>query len=131
MANGRMGKPSLVLAGWLGFEENLLFFLGKAIVIAAMGKKAAELAAMLKNKKIFYVNIEQPNNKGSTKETVIEDPQGVFSSIEGDIITFKGNGKTASFAILDNAQIIDKKTDEGEVISTFAENGGLQIKSKN
>ena len=95
-----------------------------------MGKKAAELVALLKNKRIFYVNIEKPDNKGSTTETVIEDPQGVSISIEGDIITFKGNGKTASIAILENTQIIANRTEEGEIITTFAENGGLQIKSK-
>ena len=95
-----------------------------------MGTKAAELAALLKDRKIFYVNIEEPNNKGSTKETVIEDPRGVSSSVEGNTITFKGNGKTASFTILENAQIIANRTGECEVISTFAENGGLQVKSK-
>ena len=49
--------------------------------------------------------------------------------MEGDIITFKENGKTASFTILENAQIITNRTEEGEVVSTFAENGGLQVKS--
>ena len=95
-----------------------------------MGTKAAELAALLKDKKVFYVNIEQPDNEGSTVETVIEDPQGVLHSVEGDIITFKGNGKTASFTMLENAQIITSRTAEGEIITTFAENGGLQVKSK-
>ena len=61
-------------------------------------------------------------------ETVIEDPQGVSHSVEGDIFTFNGNGKTASFTMLDNAQIITNRTEEAEVITTFAENGGLQIK---
>ena len=91
-------------------------------------KKAAELAALLKNKKFFYVNIEQPDNRGSTVETVIEDRQGITCSLEGDIITFSGNGKSASFIILENAQIIANQTATGVVISTFAENGGLQIK---
>ena len=95
-----------------------------------MGTKAAELAAMLKEKKVFYVNIEEPDNKGSTVETVIEDPQGVSCLVEGDIITFKGNDKTASFVILENTQIIANRTEEGEIVSTFAENGGLQIKSR-
>ena len=94
-----------------------------------MGTKAEELAALLKDKKIFYVNIEQPDNQGSTIETVIEDPQGVSCSVEGDIITFKGDGKTASFTILENAQIITNRTEECEVVSTFAGNGGLQVKS--
>ena len=93
-----------------------------------MNSKALELVALLGDKKIFYVNIEQPNSHGSTVETVIEDPHGVSSSVEENTITFKGNGKTASFAILENAQIFNVKTDYEEVISTFAENGGLQIK---
>ena len=103
----------------------------KGIVLAVMGTKAAELAALLKNKKIFYVTIEEPDDKGSTAETVIEDLQGISCSVKGDIITFKGDGRTASFAILENAQIINKETGEGGIISTFAGNGGLQIKSIN
>jgi hypothetical protein len=94
-----------------------------------METKAAILAALLKVKKFLYVNIEEPDGKGSTTETAIEDPQGVSFSVEGIIITFKGSGKTASFTILENTQIIANQTEEGEVISTFAGNGGLQIKS--
>ena len=93
-----------------------------------MGTKAAELAALLKDRKIFYVNIEEPDNRGSTVETVIEDPHGVDYSVEGNKITFRGNGKTASFTVLENAQIIANRTTEGGVITTFAGNGGLQIK---
>ena len=95
-----------------------------------MQTKAAELALLLKGKRIFYVNIEEPDNQGSTIETVIEDPQGVSYSVEGNIITFRGKDKTAFFVILENAQIIFNKTEEGEIVSTFAENGGLQIKSR-
>ena len=90
--------------------------------------KAGQLAALLQNKKIFYVNIEEPDKKGSTTETVIEDPDGIACTAEKDTITFRGNGKTASFVILENAQIITSKTAEAEVVTTFAENGGLQIK---
>ena len=93
-----------------------------------MRTKAAELAALLKDKKIFYVNIEEPDGKDSTTETTIEDPLGVSHSIEGNIITFQGNGKTASFLILENAQIIANRTEKEEIIVTFAINGGLQIK---
>jgi len=96
-----------------------------------MGKKTNELSALLKDKKIFYVNIEKPDNQGSTEETAIEDLQGISCSFSGDNVTFKGNGKTACFDILENIQIIINKTDECEIISTFAENGGLQIKSIN
>jgi len=93
-----------------------------------METKAAILAALLKDRKIFYVNIEVPDSKGSTVETVIEDRQGVFCSVEGKIITFKGSGKTASFLVLENAQIVTNRTEDCDVISTFAGNGGLQIK---
>ena len=95
-----------------------------------MGTKAAELAALLKNKRVIYVNIERPDIKGSTTETTIEDAQGISSSVEKDTITFKGDGKTAFFTILENAQIITNRTAEGLIISTFAENGGLQIRGK-
>ena len=93
-----------------------------------MKTKAAELADLLKDKKVFFVNIEEPDNQGSTVETVIEDQQGVSCSVEGNIITFNGNGKTASFSILENAQIICKRSAEGDIVTTFAENGGLQIR---
>ena len=76
---------------------------------------------------MFYVNIKQPDNQGSTVEIAI-DHLGVSCSVKGDVFTFKGNGKTASFIILGNAQIIVNRTEEGEVISTFTENGGLQVK---
>jgi hypothetical protein len=85
------------------------------------------LAALLKDKKVFFVNIEKPDNHGSTVETAIEDPQGISCFVEGNIITFKGDGKTASFAILENAQIITSQIGNDEIISTFAENGGVQI----
>ena len=96
-----------------------------------MGTKAAELAALLKDKKIIYVNIEQPDNKGSTNEITIEDPQGISSSVEEDIITFNGDDKTATFTMLEKTQIITNLTADGLIITTFAENGGLQIKISN
>jgi hypothetical protein len=49
--------------------------------------------------------------------------------VNEDIITFNGNDKTPSFTMLENAQIIANRTDEGLIITTFAENGGLQIRS--
>jgi hypothetical protein len=93
-----------------------------------METKAEKLAALLKDKKVFYVSIEEPDGKGSTVETVIEDPHGVSCSVEDKTITFKGSGKTASFLVLENAHIIANRTEECDVISTFAGNGGLQIK---
>jgi len=95
-----------------------------------MGMKAAELAALLKDKNIFYVNIEEPDSKGSTIETIIEDLKGIICSVEADTITFKGTAKTAYFTILENTQILTHQTEECEIISTFAENGGIQIKRK-
>jgi hypothetical protein len=94
-----------------------------------MGLKTAELVILLKDKMIFYVNIEEPDNQGSTIETEIEDQRGIYHSVEGNTFTFKGNGKTAFFTMLDNALIIVNRLDDIEVIVTFAENGGLQIKS--
>ena len=114
----------------LGFADFIANFSKKRYISAIMKTKAAELADLLKDKKVFYVNIEQPDNQGSTIETVIEDLKGVTCSVEGDIITFSGNGKIDFFTILENAQIITNRTEEGEVVSTFAENGGLQVKSK-
>jgi hypothetical protein len=93
-------------------------------------KKVLELAALLKDKRLFYVNIEKPNNKGSTEETIIEDKKGISFKVEENTIIFSGNGKTAPFEILENTQIITKRTAECEVLTTFAENGGLQIKNE-
>ena len=90
--------------------------------------KAAELASLLKGKKIFYVNIEQPDNQDSTIETTLEDIKGINFYLDGNIITFCDREKTASFEILKNAQIIIYRKNETEIITTFAENGGLQIK---
>jgi hypothetical protein len=97
-----------------------------------MPSKALELAALLRDKKIFYVNIERPDNKGSTEETTLENPEGsplgIAVSAEGDTITFKTSNKTASFVMLENAQIITNRTEGADVLVTFAGNGGLQIK---
>jgi predicted sugar kinase len=50
--------------------------------------------------------------------------------VEGDTITFKTGDKTASFLMLETAQILTNRTEEAEVIVTLAQNGGLQIKSR-
>ena len=119
----------MVLAGLLGFAISLANSLWESYIFICMGTKAAELAALLKNNKVIYVNIERPDNKGSTTETTIEDPQGISSSVEKDTIIFNVDDKTASFVMLENAQIITNQTAEGLIITTFAENGGLQIRS--
>jgi predicted sugar kinase len=95
-----------------------------------MQSKAARIAALLRGKTVFYVNIEIPDGEGSITETALEGPEGIAVSAEGDTVTFKASDKTASFAVLENAQILSNRTEEAEIIVTFAENGGLQIKSR-
>jgi hypothetical protein len=95
-----------------------------------MQSKAAQIANLLRGKTVFYVNIETPDGQDSITETTLESPEGITVSVEGDSITFKAGDKTASFVILEAAQILTNRTEEAEVIVTFAENGGLQIKSR-
>ena len=99
-----------------------------------MQSKAAQIAALLRGKTVFYVNIETPDGQDSITETTLESPEGVTSgiavSVEDDTITFKTGDKTASFLMLENAQILTNRTEEAEVIVTLARNGGLQIKSR-
>jgi predicted sugar kinase len=94
-----------------------------------MQSKAAHIAALLRGKTVFYVNIETPDGEDSITETTLEDPEGIAVSAEGDTLTFKSNDKTTSFVMLETAQILTNRTEEAEVIVTLAENGGLQIKS--
>jgi hypothetical protein len=94
-----------------------------------MQSKAAQIAALLRGKTVFYVNIEVPDNQDSITETTLEDPGGIVVSAEGDTLTFTSNDKTASFVMLETAQILTNKTGDAGIIVTFAENGGLQIKS--
>jgi hypothetical protein len=99
-----------------------------------MQSKAAQIAALLRGKTVFYVNIETPDGQDSIAETTLESPEGAPSgiavSVEGDAIAFKTGDKTASFLMLETAQILANRTDEAEIIATFATNGGLQIKSR-
>jgi hypothetical protein len=94
-----------------------------------MQSKAAHIAALLRWKTVFYVNIEIPDGEGSITETTLEGPEGIAVSVEGDTVTFKSNDKTASFVMLENAQILTNRTEEADIIVTLAGNGGLQIKS--
>jgi hypothetical protein len=94
-----------------------------------MQSKAAQIAALLRGKTVFYVNIEIPDGEDSITETTLENPEGIAVLAEGDTVTFTAKGKTASFTMLENAQIITNRTEEADIIVTFAENGGLQIKS--
>ncbi|MDR0371240.1 MAG: hypothetical protein LBH80_05240 [Prevotellaceae bacterium] len=95
-----------------------------------MQSKAAQIAALLRGKTVFYVNIETPDDQDSITETTLENPDGIAVSVEEDSITFKADNKTASFAMLEAAQILTNRTEDLEVIVTFAVNGGLQIKSR-
>jgi predicted sugar kinase len=95
-----------------------------------MKSKAAQIAALLRGKTVFYVNIETPDGQDSITETTLENQEGIAISAEGDTLTFKTGNKTASFVMLEAAQILTNRTEEAEVIVTFAENGGLQIKSR-
>jgi hypothetical protein len=94
-----------------------------------MQSKAAQIAALLQGKTVFYVNIETPDGQDSITETTLEAPEGIAVSVEGDALTFTKNDKTASFVMLGNAQILTNKAEDAEIIVTFAENGGMQIKS--
>ncbi|MDR0759329.1 MAG: hypothetical protein LBF74_04380 [Treponema sp.] len=95
-----------------------------------MQSKAAQIAALLRDKTVFYVNIETPDGHDSITETTLESPEGIAVSVERDTLTFKTGNKTASFVMLETAQILTNRTEDAEVIVTFAENGGLQIKSR-
>jgi predicted sugar kinase len=88
---------------------------------------------LLRDKTVFYVNIETPDGQESITETTLESPEGAPSgiavSVEGDTITFTTGDKAASFLMLESAQILTNRTEEAEIIVTLAQNGGLQIKS--
>jgi predicted sugar kinase len=99
-----------------------------------MQSKAAQIAALLRGKTVFYVNIETPDGQDSITETTLESPEGTASgiavSVEGETLVFKTDDKTASFLMLETAQILTNRTEEAEIIVTLAQNGGLQIKSR-
>jgi predicted sugar kinase len=94
-----------------------------------MQSKAAQITALLRGKMVFYVNIETPDGQDSITETTLESPEGIAVSVEGETVTFKTNDKTASFVMVETAQILTNRTEEAEIIVTLAQNGGLQIKS--
>jgi hypothetical protein len=93
-----------------------------------MQTKTGQLMAVLKDRKVYRVTIESPS-QGTLNETTIEDPAGIVVLAEGDTVTFKTDDKTASFVMLEAAQILTGDTGDTQVITTFAENGGLQIKA--
>jgi hypothetical protein len=95
-----------------------------------MQTKAAELAGILEGKTVFYVSIETPNGEESIDEVTLERQRGIACRVEGSRIIFSAGETTAAFEVLGTAQILTNRTEEAEVIVTFAENGGLQIKSR-
>jgi hypothetical protein len=98
--------------------------------MAYMQTKAAELAGILEGKTIFYVKIETPNDRESIDETTLERQQGIVCRVEGNRIVFTAGETTATFEVLETAQILTNRTEEAEVVVTLATNGGLQIKSR-
>jgi hypothetical protein len=92
-----------------------------------MQNKAAELAAILKDKKITCIVIETPNSRNSIDEITFEFEDGIRYSVSGAVITFEAGNGTASFEILETAQIIKKDRDRGALITTYAGNGGVKI----
>jgi hypothetical protein len=67
-----------------------------------MQSKAAQIAALFRGKTVFFVNIVAPDGQGSITETALENPEGIAVSAEGDTVTFKTGGKTASFLMLED-----------------------------
>jgi hypothetical protein len=94
-----------------------------------METKAARLTAMLQNRRMYRVTIETPAG-GTLREKVLEDPEGIEMSAEGNTVTFKAKGRAASFIVLDSAEILTNHTGDAFVIVTLAGNGGLQIKCR-
>jgi hypothetical protein len=92
-----------------------------------MQSKAAGLAAILKDKKITCIVIETPNGHNSIDEITFEFEDGISYSVEGPVITFKAGSGTASFEILETAQVIKKTVEKGTLITTYAGNGGVKI----
>ena len=92
-----------------------------------MQNKAAELAAILKDKKITCIVIETPNGHDSIDEITFEFEDGIRYSVDGPVITFQAGNGTAFFEILETAQIIKKDRGKGALITTYAGNGGVKI----
>jgi hypothetical protein len=95
-----------------------------------MQTKAAELSGILKGKTIFYVKIETPNDRESIDETTLEKQEGISHWVEGNRIIFTTGETTAAFKLPETAEILTNRTEEAEIIVTLAQNGGLQIKSR-
>jgi translation initiation factor 2B subunit (eIF-2B alpha/beta/delta family) len=93
-----------------------------------MYTKAVELSGILKGKTIRSVNIETLNANDSTDEITFEIHQGISHRIEGNRIIFTAGEATAVFELLETAEIITNRTEEGFIVVTLAGNGGLQIK---
>jgi hypothetical protein len=94
-----------------------------------MQTKAAQIAELLTGRKVFYVNLEVPDGKGSITEQTIEDAAGLTYITTGPVLTFQSPSKALSFEILENTEIITNTKDNTHIIVTLAKNGGLQINS--
>jgi nicotinamide mononucleotide (NMN) deamidase PncC len=91
-----------------------------------METKAARLTALLRNRRIYRVTIETPAG-GTLREKVLEDPEGIEASAEGNTVTFKAKDKAVSFNVASGAEILTNHARNAFVIVTLAGNGGLQI----
>jgi hypothetical protein len=105
-----------VSSGRIGFTVFLTYFCKIAILEVIMQSKAAQIAALLRDKTVFYVNIEIPDGQDSITETTLESPEGIAVSAEVDTIIFKAGDKTAFFVMLENAQILTNRTEEAGII---------------
>jgi hypothetical protein len=94
-----------------------------------MQTKANQVAALLRGKTVFYVNIETPNGHNSTDETTLEKDEGISHRIEGNRIIFTAEKTTAAFEVLETVEILTNRTEDTEIIVTLTVNGGLQVKS--
>jgi NADH:ubiquinone oxidoreductase subunit D len=95
-----------------------------------MESKAGQLAALLQDKQVFHVTVERPDGKGSITEETIRGTRGLTVFVEGAAVSFQSKSKTVSFTMLEYAEIITKTVDNVFIITTLADNGGLQIKCR-
>jgi hypothetical protein len=110
--------------------KNSLKYKAKEYRTYEMEITAAQVAALIQGKTVFFVNIEVPAAE-TTTEMTLEAAQGgaIDLSVEEPYIIFTSKTQ-ASFAILKNAQITVSTEGDTTIIATFAANGGLQIKAR-
>jgi hypothetical protein len=60
----------------------------------------------------------------------LEWREGISYRVDGSRIVFTAGETATAFELLETAQILTNRTEEAEIIVTFATNGGLQIKAR-